>query len=823
MLDTIWRDLAHAVRSLGRTPGFTATAAATLALGIGANTALFSVADATALRPPDVPRPGEVVRVFTASTDSPYGEVSYADYLDYRDHATTLSGLVAYETGDFAFARSPRESATYLGGWLVSANFFSVLAVEPEIGRGFRPEDESAAAHVAVISHRLWETEFQKDSGVLGREVLISGARFTIVGVAPKRFGGTELYFHPDLFIPLPAVRSVYPSLPRDVLNDRAERVLTVLGRLTPGMTSAQAASELAAMAQNLERAHPATNRGRTAVVLPEVTARARLDAGGARGALVIMGLVGLVLLLACANVANLMLSKSAQRTRDLALRAAMGATRAHLVRQFLTESLLLAAASGALAVLVAGWVLAYLSRVIVIPSALPLWVDFRLDVRVLSFTALASLAAAVLFGLPPALQASRAGLNTVLKQRPDPVTGRLTLRSSLVVLQVGLSVLVLVSAGLMVQATAAAQRVDPGFRTDRVLLASFNPGLAQIDLAGSRRFYERLVERTRALPGVAAVGLTRYVPLGVSSGSIALGVDGARMPDGGGHVLVAETVVDPGYWDVLRTPIVRGRAFDASDTDASPRVAIVNETMARQYWPDQDPIGRTIRMADSPDPNGPLTLTLEVIGVARDGKYWQLGEPPRPFIYRPFSQVPGSRMTMVVLASGEALGVASSVLAAAAGVDPDVPVFDVRTLEDLYWTRALLPSRVMSSIVTALGALALLLASVGLYAVIAFIFSRRTREIGVRMAVGSTPHAVLRMVLGQAAALVVPGLALGVGLALLLTPLLAAPAFDFVTPGDPLALTLAPLAMAIVALIAAAFPAVRAARVNPIGALRSE
>jgi len=827
MIDSIRQDLRIALRSFRSAPQFTVAAVLTLALGIGANAAMFSLADATALRPPDVPRPGELVRVFTTSKDTPFGEVSYPDFRDLRARTKTLSGLVAYDAGDFALTSDPEEPARYLGGWLVTTNFFSALGVEPALGRGFlTQEDNEASSAVAVISHRVWDRDFHRAADVIGRRVLISGAPFTIVGVAPERFGSTELYFHPEIFVPLSALRHVYPAMPGDRLNDRNERILTVLGRLPATTSIAQAASELQIIASDLERSYADSNRGRGMAIYPELSARAKLDSGGATGALVILLLVALVLLLACANVANLVLARSSARARDLALRTALGATRSRLVRQSLIESTLLAIAGGTAGVIVAGWVLAYLSRVVIIPSALPLWVDLRLDGRVFAFTAFSTVLAAILFGLAPALKTSASSnVSGVLKQQREPVARGVNLRTALVVLQVAISVLVLVCAGLMIRASITAQGVDPGFRTDRVLIASFNPGLVQLGPTETRNFYDRLVDRMRSQPGVASVGLTRYVPLGVTNGSLGVTIDGAVLPDGQDRVSIAETVIDPGYWDVMRTPIVRGRAFNDSDTQASPRVAIVNETMARTYWAGDDPIGKLIRIPDAPGPNGPETLVLSVVGIAKDGRYVQLGESPQPFIYRPFSQARFGRMTMVVLATENAspLALTSSVREAAASIDANVPLFDVRTLDDLYQSRALLPSRVMSRIVTALGVLGLVLACVGLYGVIAFLFANRTHEIGIRMAVGASPSRVLSMVLTHAAALVVPGIVAGLGLAALLTPFLAAPAFDFVAPDDPVVMTVAPVAMALVCFTAAMLPARRAARVNPTSALRHD
>jgi predicted permease len=823
MIDRLWQDVRYTVRSLAKAPLFTFAAVATLALGIGANAALFSVADATALRPPDVPNAANLVRVFTSTKDTPYGELPYPDYDAFRRQATSVSGLVAYESVDIALAKTPRASAIYLGGWLVSANFFTVLGVEPALGRGFRPEEDGSPSSVAVISYRLWDREFGRDATIVGREVLVSGAPFTIVGVTPEWFAGTELFFHPDVFIPLSSIRIAYPNSPSTVLEDRKDRWLTAIGRLAPGVSAPQASAEFATLAARLAGAFPESNRDRTAVVLPEMTARARLDQGGVEGAMVIIGLVSLVLLLACAHVANLVLSRNTYRQRDVALREALGATRAQLVRQLLTESILLAVAGGGAALIVGGWVIAYLSRVIIIPSALPLWLDLRLDTRVLGFTALATCVAAVLTGLIPALHTSRTSLNAVLTQRPEPLPRRVTPRALLVVAQVAISVLVLVAAGLLVQASGAAQRVDPGFRRDGVLLLSFNPGLVRYDAARAAAFYDRLVERTREVPGVRAVGLTRFPPLGVNSGSLTLLIDGARTPDGQGRVSVAETVVDPGYWHVMRTPIVQGRAFDDRDSATSPRVAIVNETFAAKYWPGDDPLGKTVRIPDVPGPTGPQTLVVEVVGVARDGKYWQLAESPRPFIYRPVAQSRRGTLTMAVLAAESPEAIVSGVRAAVADVDANVPVFDVATFDYVYYSRALLPSRVMAQVVSALGVLSLILASIGLYAVIAFLFARRTQEIGVRIAVGASRGQVVGMVLKQAAVFVLPGLVVGLALAALLTPLLASPAFDFVTPDDPLVMTLAAVTMAAIAVVAATFPAVRASRVDPVTALRAQ
>jgi predicted permease len=399
----------------------------------------------------------------------------------------------------------------------------------------------------------------------------------------------------------------------------------------------------------------------------------------------------------------------------------------------------------------------------------------------------------------------------------------RPTLRTSLVVVQVALSVVVLVASGVLMRASFAAKRISPGFRTDRILLASFNPTLARYDAARSRAFYDQLLERTRAMPGVSAVGLTRYVPLGVTSASTSIAIDSPGAPDGRLRADVAETSVDPGYWSVVRTPIVRGRSFDARDGLSTPPVAIVNETLARRYWPGQDPIGKTVAFPDAIAADGAPGVLAEVVGVARDAKYWQLAEAPQPFVYRPIAQGRRVSLTMMVLGTGDPSRLAEVVRNVASSIDGTVPMFDVRTFDDLYRERALRPSRTLSQMVSALGLVAVLLSSVGLYAVLAFLTMRRTSEIGIRIAVGATRGRVLRLVLRQAAALVSPGLFIGTVGAFLLSPLLASPAFDFVVPRDPWVFALVTPLTAGVSIAAASVPARNAANVDPVVALRTE
>lgn len=814
-------DLRNAFRSLRNNPGFAAATILTLALAIGANTAMFSFGDATAFRPPDVPRAREIVRVFSTTKEAPYGRHSVADYIDYRDQTTTLAGAVAHGNVLAAMSSTREEIPQLFWAWAVSGNFFSVLEIQPGIGRGFVAADDMPGAKpVAVISHSLWRRHFDADPAVLGKPMILAQREFTIVGVAPEQFAGTDLFFHPDLYVPLSMSREVQASISEDVLTNRSNRWLTILGRLKPNADVDIANAEIVTLARALEQAYPETNKGRTAQVTPEVSARGKVDAIGYQAAAVALGIVGLVLLIACANVANLMLSRAAGRTREFAVRLAIGASRGQLIRQLLTESLLLASAGGLLGMLIASAGIQFLSRALAASFAMtdmPISMDARIDTRVLLFTLVASIATGLLFGLTPALQSSRLNLVPALKM--SVTVGRrrrrFTQRHALVTCEITLAVVILTVAGMSIRGFVSKQSADPGFRTDHVLLMSFNPGLVKYSEDQTRRFYKEVVDRTKTLPGVQSVGLAEFIPLGFNGGSSPVVIDGYEMPAGQNQLSIARNTVDSGYWQVMRTPIVRGRLFDERDTDTSPAVVIVNETMARRYWPKQDAIGQVIHLRDR---NGPA---LHVVGVVKDGKYSFLGEPPQPFMFLPASQRFRSMMTMVVLSAGDPSTLAAPIRAQLREFGSDVPMFDVRTYDDLFQSRALLFFRLTTQIFTWLGLLAMVLAAVGLYSVIAYLTALRTREIGIRTAVGADRRTILLLIGRQAIPMIAPGLVLGAALAYFAMPFLAGP-FDF-APHDPAMLAAVVILFAGIALVAALVPARRAARVNPLVALRYE
>jgi putative ABC transport system permease protein len=579
----------------------------------------------------------------------------------------------------------------------------------------------------------------------------------------------------------------------------------------------------LTTRSQAIVQAHPAV-RPWTALVLPELTARARINDGDAQGSLVMLGLVGLLLLLACANVANLLIARSSARVREIALRTALGASTVRIVRQLLVEGLLLATAGALAGMAFARAVLAYLGRVIIIPTTLPLSVELRMDARMLTVTTAAAIASGVLIGLAPAAVARRADL-TAWMGRGTERTGylRSPLRAALVVAQVAIAVLVLAAAGLLVKAFAAAQHVDPGFRPDGVLYARLDPSFVRYDSPAALRFFARLAARVRELPGVTDAGLARELPLDVSNSTLSFTIDDAPRTPGQPPLAIGETQVDDRYWSIVGIPIVEGRPFTPDDTAQSTRVAIVNQTMARRFWPNTSPIGRTIRIPAPPPPAGPGPLALQIVGVARDSKYASLAEPATPFVYRPVAQARRLGGLSIVVRGPRPEALAPLVREAAATIDSAVPILEVRELGELYRLRGLLPPRLMSELVSALGVIGVALAGIGLYGVLAFVSMRRVREFGVRLAVGATPSSVAALVVRQGVLLVVPGLAIGALLAALLTPLIGAPAFDFVSPHDPVVLIVATLVAAAISLGAALIPALRASRVDPITTLRAE
>lgn len=820
-LEDARRDARYAFRSLAGAPRFTVAAVITLSLGIGASAAMFSFADASAFRLPNVPRPAELIRVFGSTKGTPIGQMSYPDYLDYRDRLTTIRGLVAYDYVPVALSRRQDELPAFVGGWLVSGNYFSVLGVDAAVGRLFRDEDDRPGAEPAVIlSQALWARSFGSDPSVVGTRVTLGTYVFTIVGIVPATFRGTELYLHPDLYVPINQWHRIDSTLATNVLHDRSARWLNLLGRRKRATNVDAVNAEVATLARSLEQTYPATNRGHAATVVSERGARARLDSGGYAGAAIMIGIAGLVLLMACANAANLMLARATGRSNEIVIRLALGASRNRLLRLLLAESLMLTATGAFFGVAVATFAVHYMSSVFAANfgvSDLPIALDMRIDARVLLFTLASAAVTGILFGLAPAWQSLRFELASSLKASiGSSRRAAMPLRNVLAATDLTLAVVVLTVAGFAVQHFARQLQTDPGLRTDRVLLMSFNPSLVRHSRTQTTEFFRQMVERTETVPGVAAAGLVQFIPLGVNGpDSSPIVVDRYRMPEEEEAVWVTSNVVDGGYWRVVRTPIVRGRAFDDRDTTSSPGVAIVNETMAKRFWPDGDALGQTFHLQKR---GGPL---LQVVGIAKDGKYGTLSEPQQPCLFMPPSQRFRPLMTLVVLANGDPATLVTPIRRQAQALGGNVPLFDVRPFDDLYRSRALMPARLTAAILTSLGMLALVLAVVGLYGVVSLLATLRRREIGIRVAVGAQRADIVALIVRQGLPTIGSGVVIGLVAAFFVTPAIAVP-FDFV-PRDMRMLGFVATLMVAIALGASLVPALRATIVAPAAVLRDE
>jgi predicted permease len=644
--------------------------------------------------------------------------------------------------------------------------------------------------------------------------VKLSKVDFTIVGVAPQSFPGLDRYVHESMYVPQGVTPRFAPD-EKDLLGHRDRLNLSVYGRLQPGRTASEAQAELQTIARNLEQAYPETNRGRGALAMPELQARMRVDPDDALQTAIFLAIAGLVLLIACANVASLLLSRARARSREIAIRLAIGASRTRLLRQLLTESLLLAFAGGAAGLGLALVGIKFFSA-IRLPTALPLWLVAHLDMRVLAFCAVASALSGIVFGIAPALHTLRTDLSGTLKSGDAALSGkrrRFQVRNILVIGQVAVSMLLLLIAGLLVKDFSNATAFTAGFRTDHVLLLTMDPSLVGYQEAQGRAFYRQIEERVGSLPGVRSVALGEHIPLGVTSSSKNVVIEGYEMPRDQQSLSILTDSVDEHYFNVMQIPVVAGRKFQSSDALSSVPVAIVNEAMAQTYWPKRSPIGGRIQMGKQ---------TLQVVGIAKNIKYRDLSEHPQPFLYLPFSQQYESLMTLHVETAVDPASLAGPVLAEVRKLDAATPVQDVQTMQHFFQEGALFGTRLITQVVTVIGLFGLLLAITGLYGVIAYSVSRRTREIGIRMAIGADPGSVARLVLRQGMKLTVIGGAIGLVLSLLASQVLGSLLVG-VSARDPEVYVAVPLLLAAISLLACYVPARRAARIDPLLALRQD
>jgi len=824
VMDSLLKDIRYAIRSLLKRPGFTAIAVITLALGVGANTAVFSVINGLLLRPLPAERPDELFAVSRGDGAAP--TASYPDYLYYRDQNQVFSGLAAAASAPLNFggrdSGGDNQGGGVILGEIVSGNYFATLGVNAKLGRALTPQDDQiAGAHpVVVISHRFWKSRLGTAGDVIGKTLILNGHGFTVIGVMPESFTGT--LFTPHLWAPLAMQAQLMPGVP-DRLDDHRDNWLGLIGRLKPGLAPAQAAAALNTLDDQLRNqyAEPAPRREETGlsllstrgVMLPHL--RRMITIISTLATLV----VGAVLLIACANVASLLLARATARRREIAVRLALGASRWRLIRQLLTESLLLAILSAVAGLVVASWAVSLLIKFAPAPAPWTFAPDLRLDGRVFVFTLAVSLLAGVIVGLAPALQASKSDLVVALKDESGAASGRRSrlfgLRGLLVSAEISISLVLLITTGLFIRSSLIAATIDPGFDPQNGLVLTLDLGLQDYTETRGKQFQQELKQRLAALPGVKAVSLASYVPLGPDDTLAEVQIEGREPAPESGQDLVGSIAVDSDYFQTMGTGLLRGRNFGGADKEASPRVVIINETMAKRYWPGVDAIGKRLRLgaADAP--------LREVVAIVKDGKWRYLSESPRAVVYRPISQSWSPPSSFVVRTAGQPNSLLPDVRREVQRLDPNLPVQALRTLPE-HVSEALWPARLGAGLLAVFGLLALTLATVGLWGLIAYLVSQRTREIGIRLALGAQAGDVLKLVIWQGLKLTLSGLVMGLLGAFALTRLMENLLYGL-SPTDPLTFLAITLLLVGVTLVASYIPARRATKVDPLVALRYE
>ena len=828
------QDLRFGLRSLTKHRGFTVVALITLALGVGANSTIFSVINATLMRSVPVSQPDKLVYVFNGSPGTIF---SYPDYSELRDQNKSLDGLMAW--GGITASLNSNDKTDLVNGAIVTGNYFQVLGIGAAKGRIINADDDTTpGAHpVVMISYGLWQRRFGGDQNIAGKQILLNGNNFTIVGVAPKDFVGAEFGIVRDVYVPMMMQSIIRPprggysgEMDPDLLKKRGSRWLFAVGRMKPGVSAEQAQADLALIANQQAAAYPQTNRNRTVQVLGfNQTDNPQQQQQLGSVARLLMAVVGLVLLIACANIANLLLARGSARGKEIAVRLAIGATRSRIMRQLLTESLLLAALGGVLGLLLTWWATSSLRAMPPPAGALPLVPQFTIDLRVLLFTSVLALVAGIIFGMAPALRISRPALVPALKD--DSWSSRerrsyFNLRNLLVVTQVALSAVLLIVAGLFLRSLRFAQAIDPGFDSDRIVTVPLNINLLRYTKPQGRDFYRQSVERVEAVPGVEAASLARNLPLGGGSSVRSLFIEGREGPDtesrsenagsaGNDANSINVNVVGPKYFQLMGIPLLRGRDFSVHDTDDQPGVIVVNESFVKRHLPGQEVLGRRISF------NGIKGPWKEIVGVVRDSKYIGLSESPMPFVFLPLQQNHETGMTLVVRARGNPSTIVAAVRNEVQSIEKNLPISNPMPMSE--WIgNSLYAARMGAMLLGIFAALALALASIGLYGVMSFAVSQRTRELGIRMALGARATDVFKLVLRQGFGLIMSGVVLGLVVSLAVTRLLASFLYG-IKATDAITFAVIPIVLTIVAGIACYIPARRATKVDPLIALRYE
>jgi len=819
----IGQDIRYALRTMRKSPGFVAVAVITLALGIGANTAIFTVVNAVFFNPIPVHDPNRLLSLFTTDQRNRGGlnnflPVSYPNGEDIQRRSQSFSG-VALEMFSTVSMTINGHPDTFNAN-LATGNYFDVLGVKPALGRTFRADEdrEAGAGPVIVLNYGFWQRKFAANPNVIGQNVLLNGQGFTIIGVAPRGFQGTVVLGGPDMWVPLSMHDQVLSGFNKEWFNDRRFLGTFAVGRLKPGVTEAQARAELQALGSDLQREFPVPNTGRSFTSLPLLQSAINPNLRGlfTRAGALMMTVVGLVLLIACANIANLLLARAAGRKREISIRLAVGASRSRIVAQLLTEATVLAVVGGALGIL-----LALLGRNLLWQYRPPFlqqsYLSLALDGRVLLFTLCIALGTGLIFGLAPALQATRPNLVLELKERAggEVFTGRrFGLRHAFIVAQVALCMVALIGAGLFLLSLRNAQQTDPGFNTQNLAMLSFDLGSLNYDPPRVKEFQRRVLQTVQSTPGVQAATLASDVPLfggGFSRSVFPEGQEGSSSRNG---VLVTTDQVATGYLQTMGIPLMRGRDFDTAVREESLKVAIINETAAHRFWPDQDPLGKRFKFYGEND-------FVQVIGVAHDAKYVTLGEDPQPFIYLPLIQNPSPAVTLFFRTTSDPNNLLGAVRKQVQALDPNLPLVNVWPIGEVIH-QALWAARFSAGLLSIFAFVAVLLCAVGIYGVVGYTVGLRVREIGIRLALGARPSDVALMILRQSAATLCVGLAIGLVCALVLARFISNLLYGM-SGTSPAAFLATALLLAAVGLLASYLPARRAASVDPLLAVRNE
>jgi len=816
-MGTLLQDIRYGIRGLLKRPGFTAVAIITLALGIGANSAIFSLVNTVLLRPLPVRNPEEIVSVAVRAKGDSMLAFSYPNYKDFRDRNDVLSGLLLYRFAPLSLSQQGNNERVW--SYEVSGNYFDMLGVQALHGRTFLPEeDQTPLSHpVVVLSHSFWERRFGADQNIIGKDITLNNHAFKVIGVAPRGFKGTELVYSPDMWMPIAMLEWAEPGA--HYLDKRDTNNFFGIGRLRPGVSLSQAEASLNLLAQQLAKEYPDSNEGQSILLTPPGLILPEIRGGVVSFTWILMGAVALVLFIACINIAGLLLARATDRRKEIAIRLAMGASRVRLIRQLLTESILLSIVGGAIGLGLAVWIINLLLAFRP-PLDFPLTMEVGVDWHVMIFALAISLLTGVVFGLAPALQATRPALVSALKDTAAQAGYRRSrFRNGLVVAQLALSLVLLIAAGLVVRALQRLQTMNPGFETQNALTMSFDLGLQGYDKDKGQQFYDDVVARVQSLPGVSSASVISSLPLSLNYNSSFVYVEGQPAERGANVPTAMVGAAGPSYFQTMKTTLLVGREFTTQDRRDSEKVAVVNEAFVHQLIQGvkstEEALGRRISISGE---KGPF---VRIVGIVKDGKYFNISEEPRAFVWGPFSQNYNSGASLIVRTTGPPEASIAAVRNEVHSLDPNLPVYDVKTMAE-HMRLPLFPARIAAVVLGAFGFVALALAAIGIYGVTSYSVAQRTREIGVRIALGAQLSDVLRLIIGQGLKLTALGVGLGLIGAFALTRVLSSLLYE-VSTTDPGTFILVSVLLAAIALLASYFPARRATKVDPLIALRYE